>query len=270
MNKQFLEDNYKYFKLDRLSDDDDSKKNIENFAIDASTKENQFTEESREIVRKINDELNQRLIDLKNKKDIIKNRNKIYDERKKMKKERREKSKKEALESKSFFRDFLNRNKSDEPDKIYDLAHSFEFRKRDIGDSVYDQIDPNSLFDFFNIGFDQNDGAIFNGINGYAVSREELPAQKEISIELFIKLMRPKSDGKGGMIFLLKSKEDLTASHLLAHSYKSYTETPQGYKGKTKEGQGYFVKIIWENILYLILQVWVAKILIHLILWQMH
>ena len=241
MNKQFLEDNYKYFKLDRLSDDDDSKKNIENFAIDASTKENQFTEESREKIRKINDKLNQRLIDLKNKKDIIKNRNKIFDQRKKMKKERREKSKNKALESKSFFKGFLNKNKSTESDKIYDLAHSFEFRKRDIGDSVYDQLDPNSLFDFFNIGFDQNDGAIFNGINGYAVSREELPAQKEVSIELFIKLMRPKSDGKGGMIFLLKSKEDLTANHLLAHSYKSYTETPQGYKGKTKEGQGYFV-----------------------------
>lgn len=235
MFKKLLEDNYKYFKLDKSSDSSIKDKNIENFAISMETKKNPHSGEGRDAVLKMNKELSDRLDSLKAKKDIINNRNKVFLESKNKKETRRKQIEDDA---KKFQDDFNKKIK--EANSNYGLKHSFEFRKRDSQESAHDQINPNLSFDFYNVQFDQNEGAIFNGINGYAVSREELPAQKEITIEIFIKLIKPKSE-KGSTIFAFKSKENLSAINYLGHLNKTHTKTPQGYNGKTKESQAFFL-----------------------------
>ena len=103
MFKKLLEDNYKYFKLDKSSDSSIKDKNIENFAISMETKKNPHSVEGREAVLKMNKELSGRLDSLKAKKDIINNRNKVFLESKNKKETRRKQIEDDA---KNFQDDF--------------------------------------------------------------------------------------------------------------------------------------------------------------------
>ena len=106
MFKKLLEDNYKYFKLDKSSDSSIKDKNIENFAISMETKKNPHSGEGREAVLKMNKELSDRLDSLKAKKDIINNRNKVFLESKNKKETRR----KQIEDDAKNFQDDFNKN----------------------------------------------------------------------------------------------------------------------------------------------------------------
>ena len=181
--------------------------------------------------------LSKRLDNLAQKKKIIKERTEKNNTRKERKKVINININKDISNSKLLFNKLINYNKPVKSDNIFNLAHSFEFRMRDNVDSVYDQLNPNSIVKLENVVFDKYNGAIFNGVNTYGVTAEEIPSHKEISIELYVKVFRPSKEPSESTIFYMVSKEKREFNHVLSHSYRNYVETPQGYKGKTKDSQ---------------------------------
>ena len=223
MNKQIL-NNYKYFKLDKNNDlycNDDS--TIEEFVT--------IDESDRKKARLSNKIISDRIDALKKKKSIISNRDKVRNDRIKRDKKRKEERKKNYIDSKKKF-DESNKNE-------IKLLHSIDFRHK-TNDNIYDQLNPDLLVDFNSVNFIKNEGAVFNGSNSYAITRNEISSDfDEMTIEYYCAIYKPREAAKGGIVFFMTSKDDLSKPLLLGHFYKSYTETPQGYRGLTADGQGF-------------------------------
>lgn len=187
------------------------------------------------IDSKNNKILSTRLDNLNKKKKLIKNRKEKKYKQEKLRIERINLMNKDITESKLLFNKMIKKVES--KDNIFNLAHSYEFRMRDNVDSIYDQLNPNSMVKLENIVLDKYNGGIFNGVNTYGVTADEIPAHKEISIEIYVKVFRPNKEPSKSTIFNMVSKEKPEFNHKLSHTYKNYIETQQGYKGKTKDTQ---------------------------------